>query len=72
MVESTKIGRTAAGSLTEHDSNNPTFADVNTSRIDKLTVTLLDNYGNPIDMNTTGGRYSPDAFSVLLCITEKK
>ena len=72
MVESISIGRTAAGSLTEHDSNNPTFADVNISRIDKLTVTLLDNYGNPIDMNTSNGKFAPEAFSVLLCITEKK
>ena len=72
VVESIPIGKTSAGSLTEHDSNNPSVADVNISRIDKLTVTLLDNYGRPIDMNTSNGLYSPEAFSILLCITEKK
>ena len=72
MVESIPIGKTSAGSLTEHDSNHPCVADVNISRIDRLTVTLLDNYGRNIDMNTSNGLYSPEAFSVLLCITEKK
>ena len=71
VVERIPIGKTSAGSLTEFDSNHPCVADVNISRIDKLTVTLLDNYGNPIVMNTSGGRYSPEAFSILLCITEK-
>ena len=52
--------------------NHPCVADAKISRIDRLTVTLLDNYGRPIDMNTSGGRYSPEAFSILLCITEKK
>ena len=47
------------------------YADVNATRIDKLVVSLLDNYGNPIDMNTSNGKYPPEAFSVLLCITEK-
>ena len=47
VVESIPIGKTSAGSLTEHDSKNPSVADVNISRIDKLTVTLLDNYGRP-------------------------
>ena len=72
MAESIPIGKTSAGSLTEFDSNNTCVADVNISRIDKLTVTLLDNYGNPIDMDTSNGKYPPEAFSVLLCITEKK
>ena len=72
MVESIPIGKTSAGSLTEFDSNHPCVADVNVSRIDKLTVTLLDNYGRPIDMNTSNGKFAPEVFSVLLCITEKK
>ena len=72
IVEYIPIGKTSAGSLTEFDCNNVNYADVNATRIDKLTVTLLENYCNPIDMNTSGGRYSPEAFSVLLCITEKK
>ena len=72
VVESIAACKTSAGRLTEFDSNNPFVADVNISRLGKLTVTLLDNYGNPIDMNTSSGLYSPEAFSVLLCITEKK
>ena len=72
MVESIPIGKTSAGSLTEFDCNNVNDADVNATRIDKLVATLLDNYGKPIDMNTSIGKYPPEAFSVLLCITEKK
>ena len=72
IVEYIPIGKTSAGSLTEFDCNNVNYADVNATRIDKLVVSLLDNYGNPIDMNTSNGKYPPEAFSVLLCITEKK
>ena len=36
------------------------------------TVTLLDNYGNQIDTNTSNGKFAPEAFSVLLSINDKK
>ena len=72
IIESIPIGQTKAGSLTEFDSNNPTFASVNIKHIDKLVVTLLDNNGNDVDMNTNNGTTAPEAFSVLIAITEKK
>ena len=71
VIENIPIGQTTSGSLTEFDSNNPTKSDVNVRNIDKLTISLLDNYGNLVDMATANGTKPPEAFSIEISITEK-
>ena len=71
VIEEIPIGRTTAGSLTEFDANRACYSEVNINNIDRLIVTLLDNYGNNIDL--TGGTLSdPENFTIQLAITEKK
>ena len=71
VIESIPIGKTSAGSLTEFDSNNKSRSLVTINNIDRLIITLLDNYGNDVDL--TGGKLeNPETFSVEICISEKK
>ena len=72
ILEFIPIGKTQAGSLSEYDANQKNYTDVNVKRIDRLTVTLLDNYARDIDMATSNGTKEPELWSVLISITEKK
>ena len=72
IIEQIPIGKTTSGSLIDFDSNNLTFSEVNIRNIDKLTVTLLDNFGEPVDMGTEGGTKQAELFNIELSITEKK
>ena len=71
IIESIPIGKTSAGSLTEFDSNNTTKSEVSINNIDRLTVTLLDNFGAPVDL-TGGTLTNPENFTIQLAITQKK
>jgi hypothetical protein len=71
-LEAVPIGKTEAFSLSEFDSNNVTKADVNVRNIDRLIISLLDNHGNLVDMNTSGGIRKPEAWWVEITIAEKK
>ena len=72
VIEMIPIGKTQSFSLTEFDSNNPTKSYVNARSLDRLVLSLKDNNGNLVDMNTMGGVRKPELWSIELTITEKK
>ena len=71
VIEEIPIGKTTSGSLSEFDSNNITRSPVTINNIDRLVVSLLDNYGSPIDL-TNGTLENPENFSIEIAITQKK
>ena len=72
VIEMIPIGKTQSFSLTEFDSNNATKSDVNVRSLDRLVLSLKDNNGNLVDMNTNGGVRKPELWSIELTIAEKK
>ena len=43
---------------------------INVKRIDQLTVTILDQFGDPVDLGSNGGQDDPEPWSAVLSITE--
>ena len=50
----------------------PTRNEVTSRRIDQITITLTDQDGKDIDMNTNSGTRDPEAFGVVLTIQEEE
>jgi len=50
----------------------PTRNEITSRRIDQITITLTDQDGKDIDMNTNNGARAPEAFGVVLTIQEEE
>ena len=50
----------------------PTRNEITSRRLEHITITLTDQDGKDIDMNTNNGAQDPEAFGVLLTIQEEE
>ena len=71
VVDSIPIGRTTAFSTVDFSPTHPVRSSITNTNIDKLVVTLLDNYGKNVDF-TGGGTSAPQSWSITLSITENE